>query len=79
MNILLFKTNINTDSKVNSLKPILDSHYRIISWSVDTMDVDNVLRIVAGQYLDDAEIIELVENLGYTCGILTDELHESDS
>ncbi len=79
MNILLFKTNINTDSKVNSLKPILDSHYRITSWSVDTMDVDNVLRIVTKQDLDDTEIIELIENLGYSCSTLTDELHESDS
>ena len=44
--ILVFKTNIRTKKNVNTVGSILSAHFPIACCSIDTDDVDNVLRVV---------------------------------
>jgi len=68
-NVLLFKTNIQTNDDKACLQQVL-APLPIEKWSVDTEDVDCVLRIVSGR-LQPADIIELVSRQGYQCSELT--------
>ena len=72
MKILIFKTDIQTKQKVNIVKPLFNKHPSIIVWSVDTEDIDNVLRIEAADDMVEGEVIELVEPTGLHCEVLPD-------
>ncbi|MCV9386429.1 hypothetical protein [Reichenbachiella ulvae] len=65
--VLVFKTNIQTHQRAKSLRPLLNNHPTILDWSVDTEDVDKVLRVVAKQSLKEREVISLVVNQGFFC------------
>lgn len=67
MKLIILRTNIKNKKKVKRIKPILNKHPQIISWSVDTEDIDNVLRIESTNLLFENEIIELVKNNGFQC------------
>lgn len=70
--LLIFKTNINTQEKVNHVSTLLNSNPLIIDWSVDLLDVDCVLRIEAiegltveetqDRLLQDGYVLELLDN-----------------
>jgi hypothetical protein len=62
--ILLFKTNIKTPS--SAISQLLDGHPYIHHWSLDTEDVDCVLKVVS-HTLSSQQIINDVEALGYSC------------
>lgn len=64
--ILVFKTNILTEDDHLSVKNALDAHQHIEKWSIDTQDVDCVLRIVSPT-LQHQDIIELINLHGYHC------------
>ncbi|MCV9933121.1 hypothetical protein OIU80_12580 [Flavobacterium sp. LS1R47] len=64
--IYIFKTNIEqlcTDCEVTKT---LNNHADILQWSVDTDDVDYVLRIVS-ESLTAKTIINIINDLGHEC------------
>lgn len=73
MKIFIFRTDIKTKKKVNALKKILNNYPTISSWSIDTEDIDNVLRIEGLGNLREKDIISLIRTYGFYCDVLTDE------
>lgn len=67
--ILVFKTDIQTSADKARLEQVL-APLPIEKWSVDTDDVDCVLRIVSAS-LQPAEVIQLVKRQRYWCSELT--------
>lgn len=72
MELLILKTDIKTKSKVKKMIPIFNSHPVIYKWSIDTEDIDNVLRIEATDHVNEKEIISMVRELGFYCDNLPD-------
>lgn len=70
--VLVFKTNIKTKRRVKDVSQILDTLPLLTTWSVDTQDVDNVLRIVTTGNVLENEIIELLISQGFYCEALED-------
>ncbi|WP_316820791.1 hypothetical protein [Pedobacter gandavensis] len=67
--VLLFKTNIRTESDKQFMTELMQLH-DISQWTVDQEDVDCVLRIVSNEVqLND--VIALVSQHGYQCEELT--------
>jgi len=64
--LLIFKTNIAEICPHCEVYKILNSHTEIQQWSIDTEDVDCVLRIASGT-LSAAQIITLINGLGHEC------------
>lgn len=64
-NILIFKTNIQHQADVDKIADIL-LHDAIISWNVDTADVDCVLRVVTTEHTEN-DIIDMITAHGYFC------------
>ena len=64
--ILLFKTDIKSESCKQKLQAILDSHTGIEQWNVALDDQDCVLRIVS-HTLKHEQIITLIQSYGHTC------------
>lgn len=67
MEILIFKTDIGTKSKVRAISPVLNSLPVVSRWTVDTDDIDNVLRIEACGKHAEEEIITLIRSCGFQC------------
>lgn len=72
MKILVFRTDIKTDKMLEMVKPVLNNHPVISDWSVDTEDIDNVLRIEASDQLNESEVIDLIKPYGLFCEALPD-------
>jgi hypothetical protein len=64
--VLVFKTDIDEKSAIENLRDLLHKEQRITKWNVDVEDIDNVLRIES-HHLTPAEVIQLVNQLGYSC------------
>ena len=47
MEVLVFKTNVTSKSKVSRVGSLLTSFPNIQQWNFDLEDCDNILRIVA--------------------------------
>ena len=71
-NLLILKTNIKTEENVQRVAPIFNAHRAILNWSVDTEDIDNVLRIEATQDLSEEHIIQLMSTHNFCCEELPD-------
>lgn len=67
--ILIFKTNISSCKDSMAIKEVLDNQSQILQWSVDTKDIDCVLRIEADN-ISNEDIIRLINSLGYQCSVL---------
>ena len=65
MNLVILRTDITNSTKVKSISAVFDSHPRIIGWSVDTDDIDNVLRIEGSRSLKESEVIQIINKMGY--------------
>ena len=72
MNIFIFKTNINSKKKIKAITSILDNHTHIKDWSVDTEDIDNVLRVVANSTLTENDVFAMIRICGFECEELPD-------
>lgn len=72
MKLLIFRTDIKTKKKAKSLKPLFKEHSTISKWTVDTEDIDNVLRIEAAENLTENDIIYLLNDQGIYCEPLVD-------
>jgi hypothetical protein len=71
MDILIFKTNLDTSELVTQAKPIIQNIGGIYRWNVDMQDCDNVLRIEAIQVSPRS-----VENILQVAGYYCEELHD---
>ncbi len=72
MEIFIFKTDIKTNKKINIVKPLFNNISSIQDWSVDTEDIDNVLRIEGNHGIDENKIMQMVKTKGFSCEILPD-------
>lgn len=72
MNVLVFKTDIGTKRAVEDVKHLFNQHPFISDWSVDTEDIDNVLRIVTEGLLFESDIISIIKAKGFNCQSLPD-------
>lgn len=64
MNLLIYKTDIDNQQKVERLAVVFDKSRTIKEWSVDMEDIDNVLRIELDQNTQENEILHLVSASG---------------
>lgn len=64
MKILKFKTNINSEEDVKTLRPYLDQESTISRWNIDTDNPENVLS-ASGEELEIDTVKKLVEKAGY--------------
>ncbi|HMV08402.1 MAG TPA: hypothetical protein PK325_16205 [Cyclobacteriaceae bacterium] len=71
MEVLVFKTSVETHQHVKSLKPLLDSAAGKGKWNFALDDCDRILRIVSNRIQPLAAINLLREN-GYECSELED-------
>lgn len=69
MNVLVFKTNINTDERVHRAACRLCKLRSVCRWSIDLEDEDCVLRIEA-ESLTEADVIRLLTKAGLQCDVL---------
>jgi hypothetical protein len=69
--ILVFKTNIQSEKDIEKVSPLLTRETGIRRWNVDLDDIDRILRIESDAP-DAPYIIELLVQAGYTCEELTD-------
>lgn len=69
--VLVFKTDIMTDSEVEIVKSILNAEKNIIRWSIDRDDIDNVLRIES-DHLSPYVVIQRLHAAGFACEELPD-------
>lgn len=63
MSELKFKTNINCDSCIKSVKPFLDETVGEDNWKVDTSDDRKVLTVTTTE--DEEEVVEAVTDAGF--------------
>ena len=68
-NILIFATNIRTETDRQNISRILNKNPAIQQWNIDLEDVDSVLRIVS-EILSEEEIISIIENQDFRCAPL---------
>ncbi len=69
-NLLIFKTDLKTKKRAKLLKTLFNNNPSISTWSVDTEDVDNVLRIDANEEIVEKDIIRLLRTCGVYCEVL---------
>lgn len=72
MQLLLFKTDITSQRKIKTVKPLFKNLPAVMDWNVDTEDIDNVLRIEASEKVTESDIIQLIQTHGFTCEVLED-------
>jgi hypothetical protein len=69
--ILVFKTNITSDTDRSILRELMPNIKDIIKWNIDVWDIDNVLRIESDNDCSDT-IIQHINQAGYSCLPLED-------
>ncbi len=74
MKLVILKTDIKTKKKVEQMKSVFNNHPVISKWSIDTEDIDNVLRIEAEDNLLEDDVKKLVTENGFYCEELPDYL-----
>ena len=67
--ILVFATNIKTETDRQKVSSILDNHSRIHKWNIDQEDIDCILRIVS-ETLSEEQIITIIEAQNFECVVL---------
>ena len=67
--ILIFKTNIQTEFDKLRIKNVLDASHKVLKWNIDMDDVDNVLRVVSDS-LTPEQIIAVINYVGFECAEL---------
>jgi hypothetical protein len=69
--VLVFKTNVSSDSDVEKVGRVLASESNITRWNIDRDDIDKVLRIECEQ-IQPLAVIRLLRNAGFACDELPD-------
>ena len=70
MSTYIFKTDIYSKKMIEELKPVFNRIPYIVKWSVDTEDVDNVLRVEVTSVFEESDIIKIVNTYGFDCEVL---------
>jgi hypothetical protein len=70
MEILVFKTNIHRPTDIERVGNIFRNNNDILKWTVDTEDVDKVLRIEATDNITAGNLVAVLGNAGYNCSML---------
>lgn len=70
MNLLIYKTDIDTPQKVGQLATVFDSFESVKSWNVDMDDIDKILRIELVKKTNERDILNSLNS----CGIQIEEL-----
>jgi hypothetical protein len=65
-NILVFATNIKTESDKQKIRFALDENSEIHQWNIDQEDIDCVLRIVSST-LSEEQIITILDSHNFNC------------
>ena len=71
MNVLVFKTSVESIDHINYLSPKLNALVGNGSWNFDLTDCDRILRIVSSE-LKPNEATLLLHNFGFCCCELED-------
>ncbi|MBL7841564.1 MAG: hypothetical protein JNJ75_15580 [Cyclobacteriaceae bacterium] len=71
MEVLVFKTSVETPQHIKSLKPLLDSAAGKGRWNFALDDCDRILRIVSNG-MNAVTAINLLNEHGYECAELED-------
>lgn len=71
MEVLVFKTSVETHQHVKLLKPLLDSAAGKGKWNFALDDCDRILRIVSNR-IQPLAAINLLKEHGYECSELED-------
>ena len=71
MDVLIFKTNINTKKKAFAIQTLLNNFDSIIDCNIDLQDIDRVLRIESKVQLNENKIINTLKKQGFVCKPLT--------
>jgi len=66
MEVFIYKTDI-TAEKVDFIRPLLNNNSKISEWSVDTEDVDNVLKIKSSTSICIEDIRLQIKLSGFNC------------
>ena len=72
MEPLIFKTDLKSRKRVRMISSLFDNNPLIQRWSVDSQDIDNVLRIETKGILKENDVIKLVRTYGFDCEVLPD-------
>lgn len=72
MELYIFKTNINTRKKARALKPLFRQHPVVACWTIDTEDIDHVLRVQTDKSLSERDVCQLLWGKGFFCESLPD-------
>lgn len=70
--LFILRTNIKTKKSLKTIKPFLNNHPNIIEWTIDTEDIDNVLKVEATSKLSEHDIINEIKQQGFYCDALED-------
>lgn len=70
MNLFIFKTDLNSSSKIFKLRKLLSDRTRIVSWSIDLDDKDKVLKVSVNKGIQELELVSLIEANGIRCEAL---------
>jgi hypothetical protein len=71
MEILVFKTNLETMNHIRKLYPLLKAIQGILKWNIDTEDVDKILRVETVN-VTPGKIEMALRDAGYFCKELED-------
>ncbi|MEG0852033.1 hypothetical protein ACHRVK_08950 [Flavobacterium plurextorum] len=66
MNVMIFATNIKTETSKNKIAAFFNTNKSILQWSIDQEDIDCVLRIIS-ENLNAGQIIEMLNFLDFDC------------
>ncbi|PHR17211.1 MAG: hypothetical protein COA38_21100 [Fluviicola sp.] len=65
MGIVILSTNLHSASRVERISSSFNAHQKVIHWSVDLEDRDNVMRIVAQEGFAEQDAIALIGANGF--------------
>lgn len=65
-NIIVLKTDIQSERMLRLVSPLFDTHNAIIKWSVDLEDCDNVLRVITYKKINALDLISQLKTHGIT-------------
>tara|TARA_R110000744_G_scaffold56588_1_gene119366 strand:- start:35535 stop:35762 length:228 start_codon:yes stop_codon:yes gene_type:complete len=71
-NIEVFKTNVQKESEANKIILKLLGRFAYQNVNFDLEDCDKILRISHSQNINEENIVETLESLGYFCQPLSD-------
>lgn len=69
--VLVFKTNISSESEMQQLAVLLNALTEIEYWNIDLSDCDRILR-VRTKHISPLSIMQLTQQAGFSCEELPD-------